>query len=48
VVEQRLNRRSRQVVIARSAVQNKRWPARTEHFIVNGRVLKLSFHGESP
>src|SRR6476619_4491809 len=44
VVEQRFNRRSRQAVIARSAVQNKKWPALTEHFIVDGSILKLTFH----
>jgi hypothetical protein len=45
VPEQRLNRRSCHAVIARSAMQNEEWAPRTDHFIVDGHVLKLAFHG---
>ena len=45
MAEQWFNRRSRHAVIARSAMQNDQWPPRTEQFIVDGRVLKLTFHG---
>ena len=45
VVEQRFNLRSHCAVIARTAMQNDQWPALTENFIVDGRVLKLTFPG---